>query len=201
MVIRDARPDEYKKIAQLHEEVFPGFFMTSLGMDYLKGHYKAVLKYPDTICLVAENNEDLCGFVIGRANAKNGLKKVIKAYPFHFAMLGLKLLFKKPSSLIRVVKNITKKRDDTSIHDDQNYSEIGLIGVLPETKGTGVGHKLFEAFCEKAVGKGAKRVSLTTDYYDNEWVLTSYRNWGFKEYYEFTAYPERKMYRLIKDIS
>ncbi len=200
MLIRKARIDEYKTIAQLHKKIFPDFFMTSLGVDYLNGHYQCVLRHPDTICLVADDEGILNGFVIGRADAKNGLKKVIKDYPFRFFILGLKILVRKQASLVRVIKNITKKGDNT-LNDDQNYSEIGLIGVLPNVKRTGLGHKLFDAFCEIAADKGAKRVSLTTDYYNNELVLNSYRNWGFKEYYEFIAYPDRRMYRFIKDFS
>lgn len=200
MQIRPALKEEYKSIAQLHNVIFPDFFMTSLGMDYLNGHYKSVLSHPGSICYVADNDGELCGFVLGRADAKNGLKNVIKSYPFQFALLGLKVLFVNPKSLIRVIKNI-KKTGDKNIQDKQDYAEIGLIGVLPDVKQTGVGHQLFDAFCKSAIENGAKQVSLTTDYYDNDLVLNSYRRWGFREYYVFTAYPERKMYRLIKDIS
>lgn len=199
MIIRTARKDEYKTIAQLHKEIFPDFFMTSLGKDYLIGHYMCVLRHPDTICIVADDDGILNGFVLGRVDAKNGLKKVIKAYPFRFSILGLKVLFKKPASLVRVIRNITKK-GGKMVADNQDYAEIGLIGVLPGVKRTGLGHKLFETFCKRAVENGAKRVSLTTDYYNNELVLNSYYNWGLKEYYEFTAYPDRRMYRLIKDL-
>lgn len=200
MEIRKIKPAEYKKLAAIHEKVFPSFFMTSLGIGYLKDHYKALLKYHDTIAFAAVDDDEFIGFVMGRADSKNGLKKVVKAYPMHFAFMALKLMVTKPLSLIRVVKNLSKVSKDKDVHDDQHYAEIGLIGVCPGIKGKGIGHSLFKAFCEEAKKQGAVRVSLTTDLNDNELVLKAYDNWGFKEYYKFISYPDRQMVRLIKSI-
>ena len=199
MFIRLACKTEYASIAKLHKEFFPSFFMTSLGENYLKEHYKIILKHANTICYIAENENNIVGFVIGRADAHNGLKKVVIDNFFAFLLLGLKLTFMNPSSLWRVIKNISKK-DNGSIHDKQNYSEIGLIGVKPELKGVGIGHQLLYAFEKEAKKQGAKRLSLTTDYYNNYNTLAAYRAWGFEIYYEFISYPNRPMYRLIKDI-
>lgn len=200
MEVRKIRPSEYKELVIIHEKAFPDFFMTSLGLGYLKDHYKALLKYHDTIAFAAVEGDEFIGFVMGRANSKNGLKKVIKAYPFHFAFMALKLIIRKPNSLLRVVKNLSKVSHDKEVKDDQNYAEIGLIGVRPGIKGKGIGYKLFIAFCEEAKGQGSTRVSLTTDLESNDQVLKAYDNWGLKEYYRFVSYPNRKMVRLIKSI-
>lgn len=200
MEIRKIRPDEYKKLAKVHQQIFTNFFMTSLGNGYLQDHYKALLKFHDTIAFAAVENDEFIGFVMGRAHAKNGLKKVIKAYPLHFAWMAFKLVFSKPKSLIRVIKNLSKVSHDSGIHDNQDYAEIGLIGVCPDIKGKGLGYGLFDSFCQEALRQGATSISLTTDLLDNEQVLRAYNSWGLKELYKFVSYPNREMVRLIKSL-
>jgi len=72
--------------------------------------------------------------------------------------------------------------------------------VKPELKGRGIGHQLLTVFEEEVKEQGAKKLSLTTDYFNNEHTLKVYKAWGFKIYYDFISYPNRRMYRLIKDI-
>lgn len=47
---------------------------------------------------------------------------------------------------------------------------------------------------------GVKRLSLTTDKVNNESAIAFYQRNGYKVLYEFTAYPNREMYRFIKDL-
>ena len=46
--------------------------------------------------------------------------------------------------------------------------------------------------------KASSRLSLTTDYYDNEQAVGFYKSQGYEVMYDFVTYPERRMYRLIK---
>ena len=52
-------------IVQLHIKVFPKFFMTNMGNLFLKEYYKALLEYPKNISLVAVQNDQVVGFVVG----------------------------------------------------------------------------------------------------------------------------------------
>lgn len=201
MRIRKGNKADVKNLVSLHEMVFEGFFMTSLGSSFLKAYYISALKLPDTVCYVAEeDNGEYLGFVFGRPYAKGYLHRVLKKGIVRFAFQGLALVFTRPKSLLRLAKNLDKKDKSGAIEDCQDYAEIGLIGVKPETKGKGVGHQLFNKFAEEVSRMGAKSISLTTDYYDNENTLTAYKAWGFRVLYEFVTFPDRKMYRLIKDI-
>lgn len=75
-----------------------------------------------------------------------------------------------------------------------------MIGVSPELKGQGIGHKLFEGFIGILKERNVANLSLTTDMDDNEQTITSYKAWGFTVMYEFKTYPDRRMLRLIKEI-
>ena len=43
-------------------------------------------------------------------------------------------------------------------------------------------------------------ISLTTDYYNNEKTIAFYKKMGYAVLYEFVTYPNRKMYRMIKNL-
>ena len=201
MIIRKVEVNENRALAKLHMQVMPDFFLASLGEGFLTTYYKVVLRHPETICLLAEDeNKNILGFVLGREKAKGYLKRILKSSLFTFVIEGIKLLFIKPKSLIRLVRNLDKISKDSSISDTQNYAEIGLIGVSPELKGQGIGHKLFEGFIGILKERNVANLSLTTDMDDNEQTITSYKAWGFTVMYEFKTYPDRRVLRLIKEI-
>ncbi len=201
MRIRAAHKTDNKYLAKLHIEVFQGFFLSTLGEQFLSRYYKVVLKHPETICLFAvDETHNICGYVLGRINAKGYLKRIVKSSPFVFACEAIRLLITKPKALIRLLNNLDKKREDSEVYDSQDYSEIGLIGVLPQYKGHGIGHKLLDEFEVILKKNGVSKISLTTDAENNANTLAAYKAWGFENYYSFVSYPNRKMYRLIKHI-
>lgn len=201
MKIRKANNNDVNTLASEHERIFSDFFMASLGSSFLKAYYKTAVNYEETVCLMADDEEGNClGFVFGRVKAKGYLKRLLKKGFVRFAWCGVKLLFTHPKALLRLYKNLEKKGNANGIEDSQDYAEIGLIGVSPQIKGQGIGHQLLNAFESEIKEHGAYRVSLTTDYYENENTLTAYKAWGFSVLYDFTVYPDRRMYRLIKDV-
>ena len=93
--------------------------------------------------------------------------------------------------------NFTKK---SSSNDDGNYAELLSIGVLPEKNGYGIGRDLLISFEKEIIKQGIKSITLTTDFNSNAGVLQFYNKLGYSTYYEFLAYPNRKMVRLIKKV-
>ena len=65
--------------------------------------------------------------------------------------------------------------------------------------GSGIGKKLLIA-TEEDVAKHNSKISLTTDYYNNEKTIGFYHSLGYQDYYEFVTYPDRRMYRMIKNL-
>ena len=58
-----------------------------------------------------------------------------------FMVEAIKLLFTRPMSLVRLVKNFTKKSN--CVEDDGNYAELYSIGALPTCQGKSVWSLLF----------------------------------------------------------
>ena len=198
--IRKAGVADYRVLAEKHIEVFPDFFMSTLGLSFLQTYYKYVLRHPDTVSFFAVLNGEVVGYVVGRLRTKGFLKSVIKRHPIPFMWEGIKLVFTRPKALVRIFNNLEKKQDNGQVEDNQDYGEIGLIGISPSLKGKGIGRLLLGQIELELRNHNVMRLSLTTDYYNNENTLAAYKAWGFSILYDFVTYPNRRMYRLIKDV-
>lgn len=197
MEIRKAEQADIESIVKIHCDAFEGFFLTSLGIDFLKFYYICFVNSSDTVTMCAVENGKIMGFSASTKVCKGFNSRLIKANLMDFVMLSIKLVFTSPKSLIRLLENLTKKG---KVADNEDYAELYSIGVSQDAQGKGVG-KLLLATSEKIMKEeGVKRVSLTTDYYNNEAAVGFYLSMGYEVLYEFVAYPDRKMYRFIKSL-
>ena len=166
MNIRKATVNDVDTIVKIHLDAFKGFFLTSLGAQFLKFYYSCFIKSNETVTVVAEENGVIYGFSASTKVCKGFNSRLIKSNLFAFTILSLKMLFTTPKSLLRLVKNLTKKGE--SVEDDEDYAELYSIGVSKAAQGKGVG-KLLLAESERVMkAEGVQRVSLTTDFYNNE---------------------------------
>lgn len=198
MTIRNANENDIEGIVRIHCSAFKGFFLTSLGADFLKFYYLNFVRSKETVTLVAEDGNRVVGFSAATTNCKGFNSRLIKSNLFGFCMLTLKLIFTNPKAFLRLVKNLTKKSSE--IDDNEEYAELYSIGVDQSQQGKGIG-KLMLTKTEVALKhKGVEKVSLTTDYNENEHAIGFYKSMGYKTLYEFVTYPNRKMYRFIKTL-
>ena len=198
MNIRKATINDVDSIVEIHLDAFKGFFLTSLGSAFLKFYYTCFVKSSETVTMVAEEEDMVYGFSASTKVCKGFNSRLIKQNLFSFGLLSLKLLFTNPGALIRLAKNLTKKGD--SVEDNEDYAELYSIGVDRHQQGKGIGKKLLAKTEEVMKQEGVERVSLTTDYYNNESAVGFYHSMGYETLYEFVTYPNRKMYRLIKTL-
>lgn len=187
-----------EQLIDIHLEAFQGFFLSELGRDFLYTYYIAVRKNDQGILLGCFEDKELLGFCAATTLSEGFNKYLVKSNFFSFSKIGLFLLFTRPKALLRLLKNFTKS--DPSINDDGHYAELLSIGVSPTAQGKGVGKKLLMALEEYLNDKNVSRLSLTTDFYDNEKTQSFYKGLGYEIMYDFVAYPDRRMYRLIKKI-
>lgn len=184
------------QIVNIHMNTFEGFFLTSLGRTFLSFYYNAFINSKDSIVLCSVVDNKVCGFAAATKQCKGYNLNLIKSNLIKFIWLSLRLLFVKPSALIRLVKNLSKKSD--IVEDAEDYAELYSIGIADNVQGKGVGKKLLTAIEDNMRGEGVEKISLTTDFYNNDSAVAFYRTMGYQTLYEFTSYPNRKMYRFIK---
>ncbi len=185
-------------LAEIHLKAFDGFFLSGLGYRFLRNYYRAVLKTEGSVAVGAINEcGEVVGFAIGSKKAKGYNRRLLLENWDLFAVQTVHLLFTRPRAILRLLKNMEKQ---AFAGDDGQYAELLSIAVLPSAKGLGVGKGLLQCFEETALRHGCRKVSLTTDYHDNDSVVAFYRKNGYTTFYEFVTYPNRKMYKLIKKL-
>lgn len=199
MIYRLVKQTEFDALAKLHLLAFNDFFLTTLGYYFLKTYYRASLKSKDSIAVCAINEKgDIVGFSIGCVQSKGFHKKLMLTNFTKFFVQAIRIFFTNPKAIIRLLNNLDK---DSDTNDNGNYTELLSIAVSPDYKGLGVGKELIKAFELEAIKKGCKKIALTTDYSNNDQVVSFYKKVGYTVFYEFTTYPNRKMYKLIKEIN
>lgn len=198
MEIRKPEKEEVHAISDIHLKAFDGFFLSELGSEFLSTYYNSVRENDRGVLLGCFEGNKLLGFCAATTLSEGFNKHLVKSNFFSFSKIGFFLLFTRPKALLRLLKNFTKS--DPSVSDDGRYAELLSIGVSPSAQGKGVGKKLLMALEESLNDKNVSQLSLTTDFYDNEKTLNFYKGLGYEIMYDFVAYPDRRMYRLIKKI-
>lgn len=196
---RKSKVSDSNQIAKIHLKTFPNFFLTTLGYSFLKTYYRSCAKSKDAISICATNQDDkkLLGFAVGCLNSAGFNKRLIFSNSLEYSYRAILLLFTKPIALFRLFKNLEKNNDK---EDSGNYAELLSIGVLPDQNGFGIGQKLLVEFENQIKENGVNTITLTTDADYNDSVLRFYEKSGYSVYYDFDAFPNRKMLKLIKKL-
>lgn len=190
--------EESNNIVNVHLKAFKNFFLTKLGKSFLNTYYFAVIKSQSSIAYCAYDSENnIVGFVTGCYISKGYNRSLLMENLIGFMFQVLKLVVIKPVSLIRLFKNSSKRKLKS---DDGKYAELLSIAVLPEYTGLKIGSDLLKYFENDARKLGNDKIVLTTDYYENDNVIAFYLKNGYQIYYDFYAYPNRRMYKLLKNI-
>ena len=197
ITIRKATINDVADIVVIHEQAFPDFFLTTLGRRFLCLYYKCMCNCEDAITLCALEEGEVIGFATSSYYSRGFNTALIKKNLFKFGLMGVELLFTKPKAILRLAKNLDKKVKGNATVDDGEYAELYSIAVKPGNQGSGIGKKLLIA-TEEDVARHNSKISLTTDYYNNEKTIGFYHSLGYQDYYEFFSYPKRRMWRMIK---
>lgn len=198
MVVRNLVSDDIESIVDIHLQAFKDFFLSSLGKRFLSVYYKACLNDTGSIsiCVIDQDNH-VEGFAVGCFQSLGFHKRILIRNFFAFLPPAINILLKRPRSLIRLILNF-EKNNNSIANDNGKYSELLSIAIIPQNKGVGLGKVLLNKFEEIAKQRGSEKITLTTDFYNNQDVINFYQKNGYEVYYDFIAFPDRKMYKLFK---
>lgn len=196
--IKLATLDDLNAIVKIHDRAFPDFFLTSLGDDFLKLYYESVLNNPAGILLIYKCENEVLGFCAGTLLSAGFNTRLIKESFLSYMVQGLRLLFTHPVRIWHLYKNLSKENPDAG--DNGDYSELLSIGVDPIKQGGGLGKLMLSSLEEEVKKNGGTRLSLTTDYDNNEKAIGFYNSLGYNKWYDFVTFPNRRMWRLIKEL-
>ncbi len=197
--IEKANHQDINGIVTVHLDAFEDFFLSSLGERFLRLYYRSFIDSKQGIVLCAKVDNEVVGFSACSYVCQGFNKSLVKANLLKYIVESAALLFTKPLALIRLANNMTKESSEARKCAGGGYAELYSIAVSPSCQGKGIGKALLSAI-EDDVRKHNNQVSLTTDYYNNEKTIGFYHTLGYDDLYEFTSYPKRKMWRMIKTL-
>lgn len=197
--VKSIPPNEIDEVVRIHQAAFEGFFLTDLGPDFLRLYYSSLAASKSGILKGCYEDGQLLAFSASALHAAGFNKKLVRENFSKFFIFGIKFLIKDFRILVRLLKNFSKKSNNTH-SDTGNYAELLSIGVDTNQQGKGLGKSLLVQLEEDVKAKGVFTLSLTTDFHNNDKVVGFYKTMGYEVFYDFTTYPDRKMYRMIKTI-
>lgn len=196
-IIRNMSKTDLNDVIQIHNKAFPGFFLTQLGRDFLYDLYKNFIVDPLSICLVAEIDSFIKGFVVGNMMPDNLFRKMLIKQGYLFLLHSFKAMIRNPILVSRRLLYAVQYRGECP----KGFIKPALlssIGVDPGEGTKGIGSHLINAFCWEAFSKGSDIVYLTTDKFRNNKVNAFYIKNGFKLLDTIENDKGREMNRYIK---
>ena len=195
--IRAAKRTDLDAITRVHVASLKDSLLADLGLKFLRVHYGLMLRFDQSIFLVAESEEKVVGFAAGVVDTAR-FCRMMTANKWRYAFPALLGVVRHPSLLIRVLGNTRRVvRPQQPAHASSETScELCEIAVHPRFSGQGWGKQLVEAFVESARRRNATNVYLTTDALDNDPVNEFYQRRGFRlaRTFEAPGQPPRNEY-------
>ena len=189
------------QIVGIHKEAFPGFFLTSLGDDFLHRFYGALVHERDALCLVGRLGDRTCGFVVGLLHPAGFFRKLLPLRQWlGFCTDALPALVRQPGFVGRRLLRGLTYRGEEGPGMQEGAALVSSIAVLPLAAGSGLAGALLEAFCSDAAQRGASSVYLLTDREDNPAANRFYVKLGFAIDAEVVRPDGRAMNRYVRQL-
>lgn len=196
MIIHQIRELEQKdkclipSLAVLHKVAFPRFFLTQLGLPFLRTLYNGYLEDDNSGIIIAETEGKLLGFIAYSNDYPCFYRGLIRNHLFKFGLCSLGAAIRHPSFVKRLLWAL-KKSD--SVKKSEKYVELASICVDPIIEAKGIGTSLIDYLKNIVDFSKYQYINLETDAVDNDSVNNFYIKNGFKLERVFFTAEGRKM--------
>ena len=142
MNIRRATLNDVDTIVKIHLDAFKGFFLTSLGSQFLKFYYSCFIKSSETVTMVAEEDGVIYGFSASTKACKGFNNRLIKSNLFAFASGLNSLLHRDILRRICANPNVPSKRGAQRPHAAKPEESSTETKKVPKWKCVRANHLL-----------------------------------------------------------
>lgn len=196
-LIREMSISDVEDVVSIHLLAFPDFFLSFLGKGFLKMMYTDFFKDVNAICLIAETNYGIVGFIAGNLHPVHLFRRMILERGFLFLGHSLRAFLVHPILVIKkLIRAITYRGEEPVGFN--HPALISSIGVNPEIASKGIGSLLVNRFCERAFSDHADVVYLTTDRNLNDKANHFYKKNSFQLEGVVDNTENRKMNRYVR---
>lgn len=187
----DKITSEYiRNIAELHKKAFPTFFLTQLGVPFLRALYTGYMEDKDSGIIVAEEEDNLVGFIAYSKDYSRFYHGLIKNHLVKFAICSLGAAIRHPVFIKRLFGAFKKSG---AVKKNAKYVELASICVAPQIKNQGVGTALMDYLKSIVDFNTYAYINLETDVDGNDGANMFYRKNGFELVRQFTTVEGRRM--------
>ena len=182
---RELSPGDALKAALLHVSAFPDYFLTGLGIEFLKRYYEELIEQ-NKESVGAYSDNQLAGFIIGGSNLKPAQSNFYKRnFLFCFFSVGISVItsmhvrrgiFQRWTYLLDAIRSKIISGNDNFPADSSNY-RILSIAVYPEFKGSGIAAGMLNKFNDDLSLRQVESYGLTVKK-DNRRAILFYRKSG-----------------------
>lgn len=193
MEIREISIEDRKlidRIAHLHQKAFPSFFLTQLGIPFLKTLYKGYLDDADSGIIIAEESGKIKGFIAYSNDYPRFYRGLIRHKIIQFAWCSFLAVIRHPSFAKRLLGAFGKSE---SVEKKERYVELASICTDPAAEGQGIGTALIDHLKSMIDFNKYAFINLETDAEDNEKAKCFYIKNGFRQECTYITAEGRKM--------
>lgn len=188
---------DVEQVVDIHLSSFTGFFLSSMGVSFLKIFYEAALFDNASIAFVVEQEQRIFGFVAGTTQPEGFYKRILGRNWYRFLLACVVPILKQPLTALRLMQRLLMVREN---QHQVNQALLLSIAVSPTNQGRGLGGQLLKAFIQESRKHGLSSVKLTTDAQGNEPVNRFYQKNGFELFRTYVGPENREMNEYITSL-
>jgi|KBSSwiStaDraftv2_1062776.scaffolds.fasta_scaffold629463_2 GNAT superfamily N-acetyltransferase len=166
---------DLNEVAAVHLRAYPDFFLSRLGLPFLRCLYEEILNDPSGIVLVCRHNLKLQGFAAGTTEPRGFYGRLLLRRWHRFALASVLPVLRNPAIVPRLLNAFRKTKDEP----DDGCGLFMSLGVDPQIQARGIGAALAHAFLAECRSRGLSSVHLTTDRFENDRVNRFHSKVGF----------------------
>ena len=140
-ILDESNKVKISTIAELHKHAFPDFFLTQLGIPFLRTLYFCYTEDSESGIIVAEDSGQIKGFIAYSKDYPRFYNQLIKKHLFRFAFCSLGAAIRHPSFIKRLLRAFNKSHE---VKKEEAYIELASICVDPKEEGKGIGTRLID---------------------------------------------------------
>ncbi len=150
-----AQKNDALEIARIHKTEISQGFLSSLPIPFLEKLYAAIIEFDGGVCVVAEENGKVVGFIAGTTSVKKFYTFFLKRYFFHsIYILFLKLFnFQQLKKIVEILFYPIKE-------GKLPEAELLTMAVAKEFQGKGIAGQMFGEFVKGMKGADIKEFKV-----------------------------------------
>lgn len=176
--LRSAGMSDVPALAHLHRTGIDTGFLAGLGIRFLRRLYRALVRWPEAVVMVAEDGDRVVGFVAGVEDTGRFYRNFLLRHGPMAALAAFPRLLH-PRMLWRAWETLRYGTVSAGGTTDVGRAELLSMAVVAHARGRGIGYRLGNEFLHRMQEAGVDRMKVVVGT-DNGPAIAAYAKMGFQ---------------------